>query len=76
MSHHLQKLKNSLMNFNRNMEFTETHKAYIILSSLPESYDVLVTNLESMPERDLNLQYITGRLLEEARKRHKGQKIK
>ena len=70
MSHHLQKMKNLFNELQqRNMDFTESHKAYIILSSLPESYDVLVTSLESMPDRDLTLQYLTSRLLEEARKR-------
>ena len=66
MSHHLQKMKNLFNELQqRNMGFTETHKSYIILSSLPESYDVLLTSHESMPERELNLQYLTGRLLEE-----------
>ena len=70
MSHHLQKMKNLFNELQqRNMDFTETHKVYIILSSLPESYDNLVTSLETMSERELNLQYITARLLEEARKR-------
>lgn len=41
----------------------------IILSSLHESYDGLITALESRPEDDLNLQFGTGKVLDEWRKR-------
>lgn len=41
----------------------------IILSSLPESYNVMVMSLESRPEEDLTLDFVKGRLLEEWRRR-------
>ena len=60
----------------RGMEFTENHKVYVILSSLPEDYNVLVTSLESMSERDLTLEYLTGRLLEEEDKRNERSQVR
>ncbi|KAG8132953.1 hypothetical protein E2320_010773 [Naja naja] len=50
------------------MAFTEAHKVYVVLSSLDTSWDILVTSLESMQERDLTMMYLTGRLLEEEQK--------
>ncbi|KAJ7335088.1 hypothetical protein JRQ81_013029 [Phrynocephalus forsythii] len=71
MSRHLQEMRELLLQLEqRGMEFTVIHKVYVILSSLSEMYDVLVTSLESMPERDLTLEYLTGRLLEEELKRN------
>ena len=58
------------------MQFRENHKVYVILSSLPEDYDVLVTSLESMPERDLTLEYLTGRMLEEEEKRNERSQVR
>lgn len=44
----------------------------ILLSSLPESYDPLVTALEGRPEEDLKLDYIKGKLLDDWRRRSEG----
>lgn len=41
----------------------------IILSSLSDSYDGLITALESRPEAELTLEFIQGKLLDEWRKR-------
>ena len=37
---------------------------------------MLVTSLESMPERDLTLEYLTGRLLEEEEKRNERSRVR
>lgn len=42
----------------------------ILLSSLPESYNPLITALEGRPEEDLKLDYVKGKLLDEWRRRH------
>lgn len=44
----------------------------ILLSSLPESYNPLVTALEGRPEEDLKLDYVKGKLLDEWRRRCEG----
>lgn len=41
----------------------------ILLSSLPESYNPLVTALEGRPEEDLKLDYVKGKLLDEWRRK-------
>lgn len=41
----------------------------IMLSSLHDSYDGLITALESRPEADLTIEYVKGKLLDEWRKR-------
>lgn len=41
----------------------------ILLSSLPESYNPLVTALEGRPEADLILDYVKGKLLDEWRRK-------
>ena len=60
----------------RGMDFTENYKVYLILSSLPEDYDVLVTSLESLSERDLTLEYLTGRMLEEEERRYERSQVR
>ncbi|KAG8148087.1 hypothetical protein E2320_000087 [Naja naja] len=76
MSTHLQNMRRSFLELeDRGMTFTEAHKVYVVLSSLDSSWDVLVTSLESMQERDLTMAYLIGRLLEEEQKwleRHPG----
>ncbi|KAG8139334.1 hypothetical protein E2320_002106, partial [Naja naja] len=62
MSAHLQNMRRTFL------ELEETRKVYIVLCSLENSWDVLVTGIESMQERDLTMAYLTGRLLEEKRK--------
>lgn len=47
--------------------------AAMLLGSLPESYDTLVTALESRPEKDITSQFIKSKLIDEY-KRRKGQK--
>ncbi|KAG8147107.1 hypothetical protein E2320_022555, partial [Naja naja] len=68
MSTHLQNMRTFLELEERGMTFTESHKMYMVLSSLDSSWDVLVTSLESMQEQDLTMAYLTGRLLEEEQK--------
>ena len=41
----------------------------IVLSSVPESYNPLVTALEGRPEEDLKLDYVKGKLLDEWRRK-------
>ncbi len=41
----------------------------VLLMSLPPSFDNLVTSLESMSTKDVNLQFIVARLLHEVSKR-------
>lgn len=41
----------------------------VLLSSLPRSYDTLITALETRPETELKLEYIKGRLLDDWRRR-------
>lgn len=41
----------------------------ILLSSLPESYNPLVTALEGRPEEDLKLEYVKGKLLDDWRRK-------
>lgn len=46
----------------------------ILLSSLPESYNPLVTALEGRPEEDLKLEYVKGKLLDDWRRRNEDRK--
>lgn len=48
----------------------------ILLSSLPESYNPLVTALEGRPEEDLKLEYVKGKLLDEWRRKCEGKSQK
>lgn len=41
----------------------------ILLSSLPNSYNPLITALEGHPEADMNMEYVKGKLLDEWRRR-------
>ena len=47
------------------MEFDQSHQCFMILSSLDDSWDNLVISLENMPEKDLTVQYLSGKLVEE-----------
>lgn len=42
----------------------------VLLSSLPESYDPLVTALEGRPVENLKLDYVKGKLLDQWKRRH------
>lgn len=46
----------------------------ILLSSLPESYNPLITALEGHPEADLKMEYVKGKLLDEWRRRCENEK--
>lgn len=50
-------------------ELKEHWLVAIVLSSLNESYDGLITVLESRPESELKLEFVKGKLLDEWRKR-------
>ena len=54
-------------------ELDDNLLAAMLLGSLPESYDTLVTALESRPEKDITQQLIKSKLIDEY-KRRKGQK--
>ena len=63
-------MKTMLMDLReKNITFTEIQEAFIILSSLDESYDQLVTSLEILPQSELTVLNITSKLLEEEQKR-------
>ncbi|KAG8139411.1 hypothetical protein E2320_002176 [Naja naja] len=65
MSTYLQNMRRAFLELEeRGMTFTEAHKVYVVLSS----WDVLVTNLESIQEWDLTNAYLTDQLLEEEHK--------
>ncbi|KAG8124753.1 hypothetical protein E2320_020000 [Naja naja] len=69
MSKHLQAMRKIFLELEeRGITFTEAHKVYVVLSSLDTSWDILVTSLESMQERDLTMVCLTGQLLEEEQK--------
>ncbi|XP_062709476.1 uncharacterized protein LOC134288474 [Aedes albopictus] len=54
-------------------ELKEHWVVAMLLSSLPESYNSLITALESRPEYDLTLEYIKGKLLDEWKRRVENQ---
>jgi len=54
----------------RSIEVNITHEdVYMVLMSLPPSFDNLVTSLEFMSTKDLDLQFIVARLFHEVSKR-------
>lgn len=67
VSDHLQYLQGMVVELEvKGVFFPELQKAFIVLSSLPERFDNLVTSLESLPQWKLTLNsYLTGSLLEE-----------
>jgi hypothetical protein len=50
------------------MDLEEVFRVAIILASLPDSYDTLVTALEARDEKDLTLSYVKSKLLDESSK--------
>lgn len=69
MSDHLMKIAESVHRLTRMGEPLKEHLVVaIVLSSLPESYNPLVTALEGRPEEDLKLEYVKGKLLDEWRR--------
>jgi hypothetical protein len=54
----------------RSIEVNITHEdVYMVLMSLPPSFDNLVTSLESMSTKDVDLQFIVARLFHKVSKR-------
>ena len=51
------------------LDYTEIHKVLIVLSSLDASYYVLAVMLESIPQDQLMMAYLSGWLKEEESKR-------
>lgn len=52
----------------KGMHFSAIRKSYILLSSLDASFDTLVLTMETLPEKDLTMVFISGRPLEEQEK--------
>lgn len=70
MSHHLVEASELVHRLARMSETLKEHLVVaILLSSLPESYNPLVTALEGRAEGDLKLEYVKGKLLDEWRRR-------
>lgn len=55
-------------------KFEEHIVVAIILSSLPENYDNLITALESRPEKDLTKEFVIGKLRDEYLRKTNGNK--
>ncbi|CAI5783709.1 Hypothetical predicted protein [Podarcis lilfordi] len=71
VSTHLQRMRDLFSQLNELGEhFSEQRKVSIVLSSLPESWDNLVMTLEAIPESQLTMHFLTGRLLDEEERRH------
>jgi hypothetical protein len=51
------------------VNFTDEAVYIVLLMSLPPSFDNLVTSLESMSTKDVDLQFIVARLLHKVSKR-------
>lgn len=74
MSDHLKEVSEHVHRLARMGEAVKEHLVVaIVLSSLPESYNPLVTALEGRPEEDLKLEYIKGKLLDEWRRKREVQ---
>ncbi|XP_062710258.1 copia protein isoform X1 [Aedes albopictus] len=70
MSDHLTEASELVHRLARMGESLKEHLVVaILLSSLPESYNPLVTALEGRPEEDLKLDYVKGKLLDDWRRR-------
>lgn len=77
MSEHLVEATELVHRLARMGEALQEHLVVaVLLSSLPSSYDPLVTALEGRPEGDLKLDYVKGKLLDEWRRRNEEQKQK
>lgn len=75
MSDHLLQATELVHRLNRLGESLKEHMTVaILLSSLPESYNPLVTALEGRPEEDLKLDYVKGKLLDEWRRKCEARK--
>lgn len=73
MSDHLMQTTELVHRLTRMEEPLKEHLVVaILLSSLLESYNPLVTALEGRPEEDLQLEYVKGKLMDEWRRRREG----
>lgn len=71
LSEHLMKASELVHRLTRMGESLKEHLVVaILLSSLPGSYDPLVTALEGRPEEDLKVDYVKGKLLDEWRRKN------
>lgn len=70
LSNHLMEASELVHRLARVGEMLKEHLVVaILLSSLPESYNPLVTALEGRPENDLKVDYVKGKLLDEWRRK-------
>uniref|UniRef100_A0A2D4H6Y3 DUF4219 domain-containing protein n=1 Tax=Micrurus lemniscatus lemniscatus TaxID=129467 RepID=A0A2D4H6Y3_MICLE len=74
---HLEFMKKTLQQLQeKELIFSEIHQVYIILSSLDETYDDYVSSLEVLTRDELTLTSVTGRLLEESRRKQDRKQLK
>ena len=57
-------------------ELPDNLVAALLLGSLPESYETLVTALESRPESDLTSQLVKNKLIDEYKRRQRAKDTK
>lgn len=70
MEEHITAMSNNINQLTAlGQELPDDIVASLILSSLPESYNTLVTALESRPESDITSQFVKGKLIDEYKKR-------
>lgn len=70
MEAHLNELTNLFQKLNDiGDQLTESWSVAIVLSSLPPSFDTLVTALEARPDGDLTMSYIQSKLISEGSRR-------
>ena len=56
-------LKNQLAFIGK--KFDDDDLAAMLLSSLPDSYNTLLTTLENRPEKEITLDFVKGKLIKE-----------
>ena len=70
MEDHIVKMENLVDNLTALGEELKDHLVVaMLLSSLPESYGILITALESRPEKELTLSLMKGKLIDEFKRR-------
>ncbi|XP_061476549.1 putative zinc finger protein 66 isoform X1 [Rhineura floridana] len=75
MQRHLQNLQRLFAELQEmNMQHTQEQMAYITLSTLNDSWDGIISALESLPDAELSVNYITNKLLQEAERRQEKSK--
>uniref|UniRef100_A0ACB8F4A6 Uncharacterized protein n=1 Tax=Sphaerodactylus townsendi TaxID=933632 RepID=A0ACB8F4A6_9SAUR len=53
----------------RGLHYDDSHKAYLLISSLDESWESLVNSLQTVADAALTLDYVTSKLLDSERQR-------